>query len=173
MKQMQQNGKHYNRIQIDDSSSHSTLQLSSYTIPTSSRFPVQTSSKIYNYNTYNVSTAAISFDTTTPAVPSNAFALRQPIRYDTRNIHNVKMVAYTSRSMQQFPWPSHRRQCGDIYDRHGSYENTEFSGNDGYTLNRSLQQPQTSANGPTCTLQINNLKDFTLPGIKLPKYVIC
>ena len=99
--------------------------------------------------------------------------------------------------MQQFQWLSHRRHCDDIYDRPGSYENPEFSGNDHYPLNPSLQQPQTGANGlkihstdrpcsrivtPVnhgfrCTDQrrSNNafhysLKGFKLPCIKLPKF---
>ena len=99
--------------------------------------------------------------------------------------------------MQQVPWPAHRRQSDDIYDRLGSYENLELSGKDQYPLNPSLQQAQTGANGLNvlftdrpcsrivtpvnhglrCSHQNTSnhtfhyiLKDFKLPDIKLPKF---
>ena len=99
--------------------------------------------------------------------------------------------------MQQFQWPSHRQPCNDIYDRPGSCENPEFSGNDQYPRNPSLQQQQTGAyginthsterpcsrivtplnHGLRCTNQnrSNNtfrysLKGFKLADIKLPKF---
>ena len=140
MKQMQIYEKHNNAIQIYDSPSHSTLQLTSLTIPASSSIPVRTSTTICN-NTYNVSTTAISFDTTAATtVPSNPFAFCQPTRYDYTT-QGVYTTSEKSRSLQPFPWPSHRRKCADVYDRLGSYENPEFSG---YP---SLQQPKTDANG--------------------------
>ena len=139
MKQMRRYKKHYIGIQIDDSFGLSTLHLSSHTIPASSSFPT------YN-NTYNVSTAAISFNTTARTVPSDPFAFRQPICYDY-TAQGVYTTTENSRSMQHVRWPEHRRQCDDIYDRLGSYENLELSGKDQYPLNPSLQQAQTGANG--------------------------
>ena len=187
--------KHYNGIQIDDSSSHSTLQLSSHTIPASSSIPVRTCTTTYN-NTYIVSTAAISFDTTTTTLPSNPFVFRQPVGYGYTT-QAIYTTTANSRSVQQFQWSSHRRQCDDIYNQLGSYENPEFSGNDQYPLNPSLQQPQTGANGLNmhsmdrpCSRVVtpvnhdlrftdqstsNNafhysLKGFKLPDIMLPKF---
>ena len=61
IKQMRRYEKHDIGIQIDDSPSHCTLQLSSHSIPASSSIPVRTSTR--TYNTYNVSRTAISFDT--------------------------------------------------------------------------------------------------------------
>ena len=116
MKQMRRYEKFYNGIQIDDSSSHSTLQLSSHTIPASSSVPVRTSTSTYN-NTCNVPTAAICFTTTT-TVPANPLAFWQQTRYDYTT-QGIYTTAENSISMQQFPWPSHRRQYDDIYDRPG------------------------------------------------------
>ena len=195
MKQKRRYEKYYNGIQINDPSSHSTLQLSSHTIPACSSIPMRTSSTTYN-NRSNVSTAAVSFDTTTATVPSKPFAFRQPIRY-VYTTQRLYTATENSRSMQQFPWPSHRRQCGDIYYRPGSYENPEISGNGQYPLNLSLKQPQTGANvlnmhsmdrpcsrivtpvnhGLRCTDQNASnkafrysLKSFKLPHIKLPNF---
>ena len=75
----------------------------------------------------------------------NPFAFRPPIRYGYTT-ERIFTTTENSRLMQQFPWPSHRRQYDDIYDRPGSYKNPEFSGNDQYPLNPSLQQPQADAN---------------------------
>ena len=85
------------------------------------------------------------FDATTKKALSIPFAFRQPIRYDY-----TTQVVYTTtenlRSMQQFPWPSHGRQCDDMYGRPRSYEKPEISGIDQFPLNLSLQQSQTGAN---------------------------
>ena len=81
MNQLRRYKKNYNGLQVDDdSSSHSTLQLSSHSVPPSSSIHLRTFTAIYN-NKYNVSRAAISIDTTTTTVPSNLFVFRQPIRY--------------------------------------------------------------------------------------------
>ena len=143
MKQMRRYEKQYNGMQIDDSSS--TLQPSSRTVPVSRSIPVRTSTTTYN-NAYDVSTSAISFDITTTTVPSNPFAFCQPIRYDYTT-QGIYTTTENSRLMQQFQWPSHRRQCDDIYDRPASYEIPEFCGKDKYLLNLPLKQSQTSANG--------------------------
>ena len=107
-------------------------------------------------------------------------------------------VVYTTtenlRSMQQFPWPSHRRHCDDIYGRPGSYEKPEISGIDQFPFNLSLQQPQTGANGLNmhftdrpCSRSVtpvnhglrcsdqntkNNTFHYSLKGFKLPNTML-
>ena len=69
------------------------------------------------------------------------------LRFANQSAQGLYVTTENLRSMQQFPWQFHRRQCHDIYDCPGSYGNQELSGNDQNQLNSSLQQPQTGGNG--------------------------
>ena len=120
--------KHYNGIQIDDSSSHALLcnyldirshpaelfpcELPLQLITTRTKFHMQPLDLILLQQQYHLSR----------------------LRFTSQSAMTTLLKEYTlrqrNRDLCSIPWPSHRRQCDEIYDRPGSYQNPEFSGND-------------------------------------------